>query len=165
MNNYIFNLFFSLSNLVWIKDASILLSDTITYLLVVCVIVFIFYKKEFIFRNLILLSTVTVGSWVVSKILKSIFHINRPFVAMNFTPIVPESGFSFPSSHATVCMALVVLAFSFNKKLGMLFLVLSILIGASRMVLGVHYPTDILGGFILGAVFGLIIVRFFKKYL
>lgn len=147
------------------KDVSILLSDTITYLLVACMIAFIFYKKEFIFRNLILFSTVTVGSWVISKVLKSIFHIKRPFVAMDFTPIVPESGFSFPSSHATVCMALTILAFSLNKKLGMVFLVLSILIGSSRMVLGVHYPTDILGGFILGALFSLVIVRFFKKYL
>lgn len=165
MNNYIFNLFFSLSNFAFIKNVSIFLSDYLIYGLFAFIILFIFFQKKFIFRNLVLFSIVSLGGYFFSKILKSIFHIQRPFVEMNFIPVVPETGFSFPSSHATVFAALSILAFSLNKKLGIVFAIFTILIGLSRMVLGVHYPADILGGFVVGSIFSLVIVRFFHKYI
>ncbi len=165
MNNYIFNLFFSLSNFAFIKNVSIFLSDYLIYGLFIFIIIFIFFQCKFIFRNIVLFSIISLGGYLVSKVLKSIFHIQRPFIEMNFIPVVPESGFSFPSSHATVFAALSIFAFSLNKKLGVIFSILTIFIGLSRMVLGVHYPSDILGGFVVGAIFSLAIVRFFKKYL
>lgn len=165
MNNYIFNLFFSLSNFPFIGSLSIFLSDVLIYVLIGFLPIYIIWKRKFIFRNLVLFSIISIGSYTVSKILKLIFHIQRPFIEMNFTPIIYESGFSFPSSHATLSAAISILAFSLNKKLGIIFSIITLFIGFSRMVLGVHYPLDVLGGFAIGSLFSLMFIGFFKKYL
>jgi undecaprenyl-diphosphatase len=50
-----------------------------------------------------------------------------------------------------------------NKKIGIVTLILSALIGFSRLYLYVHYPSDVFGGMILGIFVGIITVIIFKK--
>lgn len=77
----------------------------------------------------------------------------RPFVTYNFTPMVNEtSDASFPSRHATIS-ALIAFAFTyFRSKLSLLLLPLMLWVGLSRVYVGVHYPLDIVGGFIVGII-------------
>ncbi|MCX5198800.1 phosphatase PAP2 family protein [Streptomyces sp. NBC_00249] len=60
------------------------------------------------------------------------------------------SGFSFVSDHATFTMALGVGAFLAHRRLGLLGIGLALAEGLCRVYLGVHYPTDVVGGFALG---------------
>ncbi|MFN4181423.1 MAG: phosphatase PAP2 family protein [Candidatus Paceibacteria bacterium] len=90
-------------------------------------------------------------------------RVDRPFVELGFTPGAPESGFSFPSNHMTVVTALAFAVYFLNKKLGRFLLIAAVLIGVSRVVLGVHYPLDILGGFILGYFVYYIYKRIFER--
>jgi undecaprenyl-diphosphatase len=69
-----------------------------------------------------------------------------------------ESWYSFPSGHATFFMALAVSIFLSHKKAGYLFMFFALLIGIARIIAGVHFPVDILGGFVIGAL-----VAFFVK--
>jgi undecaprenyl-diphosphatase len=99
--------------------------------------------------------------WFFAKILKVLIHAERPFsVFPAVQPLFLESSFAFPSSHATIFMALAVALFFKHKKAGYFFIIFAFLIGISRIASGVHSPVDILGGFILGTL-----VAFLTKYL
>ena len=68
------------------------------------------------------------------------------------------SGFSFPSSHAVnnLCGA-VILAFFYPRAAGWLFSFAAV-VCFSRVYVGVHYPSDVLGGAVVGTVCGLVII-------
>lgn len=67
-----------------------------------------------------------------------------------------ESSFSFPSGHTLASFEAATALLLNKRKLGIIALVLAILIAFSRMYLFVHYPTDILGGIVLGVINGVL---------
>ncbi len=75
---------------------------------------------------------------------------------------IAEQGFSFPSGHSTngVIAYGSMPVYKKNKWLTVLGIVMPLLIGLSRVLLGVHYPTDVLVGWLMG-----VIVVFFVSYL
>jgi undecaprenyl-diphosphatase len=92
-------------------------------------------------------------AWLFAYVLKFIFHVSRPFEVLDgVTALFPEKGFAFPSGHATFFMALAVSLFFFHKKAGYLFISFAVVIGIARIMAGVHFPLDILAGFVLGAL-------------
>ena len=96
----------------------------------------------------------------ITLILKHLVSRPRPFAVTlgyyewwQFIGAPAESGCSFPSGHTTVVMAAATALFlSLNKKGSWLFFLYVILIGISRCYLMVHYPSDILGGIVVGAI-------------
>jgi membrane-associated phospholipid phosphatase len=102
-------------------------------------------------------------------VLKDIIGSPRPFDALSVVhPLFPESGFGFPSGHATFFSALAASMYLYHKKLGIVLAIGALLIGLSRIIGGVHFPFDILGGFIVGPIVAVISYRmlrwFGKKY-
>ena len=90
-------------------------------------------------------------AWVLAYILKILIHTPRPFDAFsNVHSLISETGFGFPSGHATFFMALAFAIFFLHKKAGYVFIFFALLIGLARIIAGVHFPIDILGGFALG---------------
>ena len=68
-----------------------------------------------------------------------------------------ESDFSFPSGHTTAATAAMVAIFlSCPKRKSWVALVFALLMGLSRIYLGVHYFSDVLGGFVAGAIGGIV---------
>lgn len=161
MNYTIFNFFFSLAYYPFIAQSAVFISNILIYIVIFLAFVFIFvqYKNKFttLMKDGFIFGGAGALAWVVSKILKALFQVPRPFVTGHFTPLVAESGFSLPSSHATVFAALSVVAFSINRTFGWIVSIATLFIGISRMVVGVHYPLDVLLGFIIGGLIG----RFF----
>ncbi|MEU8506915.1 phosphatase PAP2 family protein [Streptomyces brevispora] len=68
-----------------------------------------------------------------------------------------KNDFSFVSDHATMAMALGVGLFVANRKFGIAAIVLALLEGFCRIYMGVHYPTDVIGGFALGTAAALLL--------
>jgi membrane-associated phospholipid phosphatase len=114
----------------------------------------------------VLLPTV---NFVSSGIVKPLFHRPRPtariIVGGEAEYVVagarlpphtePLGTSSFPSSHSAVTSALastLILAYRRRKRLVWLALAIPLIIGWSRIYVGVHYPTDVLAGWILGAL-------------
>lgn len=93
------------------------------------------------------------------------FYEPRPFVNYHFSPLADNTpDASFPSRHATI-MAVLAFAYTyFKSKWSPFFLFLMVWVGLSRIYIGVHYPLDVLGGFLVGII-SLIISLQIKKLL
>lgn len=93
------------------------------------------------------------AAYVLTIILKHIVSAPRPFALIrDVVPLIPESGFAFPSGHAAFFGAIALIVYKFDKKFGIAFIIAALLIGIARVVAGVHFPIDIVAGYILAAV-------------
>jgi len=83
----------------------------------------------------------------------------RPFVDHQGLDVLVagKTDFSFVSDHATLTMALGVGLFVANRKFGIVRIGLALLEGFCRVFMGVHYPTDVIGGFALGTAVALLL--------
>ncbi len=103
-------------------------------------------------------------AYFTAVILKLLFHTLRPFLALpNVSALFNENGFAFPSGHAAFFGALGLALFFTNKKASYVFMFFALLIGLARIIAGVHFPIDILGGFMLGALVVLFTRKIFSK--
>lgn len=103
--------------------------------------------------GLIVAAALCIDVIVCNGILKNLFARTRPFDVNEAVQllITAPKDFSFPSGHTAASFAAVAaLYFAGEKKLWKVSLVLAVLIAFSRMYLYVHYPTDILGGVLVG---------------
>ena len=104
------------------------------------------------------------GSALINSAMKSVFHRARPDVVPH---LVEVSSASFPSGHAMSAAAIyltlgVMLAETDPRPLGRTFIMgfmtlLSVTIGVTRVYLGVHWPSDVVAGWCLGAAWALIV--------
>ncbi|WP_433451200.1 phosphatase PAP2 family protein [Streptomyces sp. CA-142005] len=83
----------------------------------------------------------------------------RPFVDHQGLDVLVsgKTDFSFVSDHATITMALGVGLFVANRRFGIAGIGLALLEGFCRVYMGVHYPTDVIGGFALGTAAALLL--------
>ncbi|WP_030383052.1 MULTISPECIES: phosphatase PAP2 family protein [unclassified Streptomyces] len=83
----------------------------------------------------------------------------RPFVDHDGLDVLVDgkNDFSFVSDHATLTMAIAVGLFVANRRFGMVGIGLALLEGFCRVYMGVHYPTDVVGGFALGTAVALLL--------
>jgi len=78
--------------------------------------------------------------------------------------LIPHpSGYSFPSGHTLTAFCSAVVLYAANRKIGGIAFLLAALIGFSRIYLYVHYPSDVLGGIMIGSLLGVLCVEFFNK--
>jgi undecaprenyl-diphosphatase len=137
------------------------------YLVFVSAAIAVFYfakqshakKKEMLIFAVILLPL----SYIAAKLISRFYFDPRPFVEGNFTPLLPHApNNGFPSDHALLGAAIAFAIFHFNKKLGFLLLYLTILVGAARVLAGVHHVVDIAGSIVIaGLVF--LLANFFTR--
>lgn len=103
-----------------------------------------------------------VSGLAVYRLLKNVLVRERPY--MTHAAIVcagkPLDRFSFPSGHTLHAVSFTLIVCSSLPAFAMVLLPLAVLIALSRVVLGLHYPTDVLAGGLLGALIGLASMAF-----
>jgi undecaprenyl-diphosphatase len=108
------------------------------------------------------LSTVTalVIANLVVKSLNLVYWRWRPFTFHEVTLLFYHpSDSSFPSNAATVGFCIATSIWLFDRKMGAILYVIAALFGLSRIVGGVHYPSDILGGILIGGLSAYFVAR------
>ncbi len=132
-------------------------ATVITYSIPIILLIYAYSKHRFILqrKSWLILITLTINS-VIVVIIKNVVNRPRPFITYPFLHnLVPAQTPSFPSGHAAeVFMLAISLSLLFPKqKWGIAFsCVWAFLIAYSRMDLGVHYPSDILGSIIVTGI-------------
>lgn len=115
-------------------------------------LVLLLYRKTRPVGITVLIS-LAIGALITNVVLKNAVARIRPydFTDQIISLLPPQSDFSFPSGHtcASFAAALVCLKM-LPRRYGVPAVILACLIAFSRMYLGVHYPTDILGGLLAG---------------
>lgn len=137
-----------------------------TILILICIILYILLKDKKM-ALIIMLNLAIV--YLLNVIIKMIIARPRP----DMLRLVYETGYSFPSGHAMVATGFYgFLIYIANKKIKnkalrrcitILLTLLIFLIGISRIYLGVHYATDIIGAFIIGIIYLVIFINILKK--
>lgn len=87
----------------------------------------------------------------------------RPFLVLHTTPLIPPpNSYSFPSGHSVTMAVYASSLFLTKSKWTIFFMAWALLVGLSRIYVGVHYPVDVLGGFILGFIVALTSSKFLQ---
>ena len=108
-------------------------------------------REQKIRLGLIVLAALPLA-WVLARIAGMFFSHQQPFATEGFEPLIPhEVGNSFPSDHSAFAMALAAAAWFFNRYLGAALALAALVVGASRILAGLHYPVDVLAGLLVGA--------------
>ncbi|WP_329212575.1 phosphatase PAP2 family protein [Streptomyces sp. NBC_01708] len=102
---------------------------------------------------------ITVLAFGVDLLLKLAVHESRPCRQLHVLTLeaCPAPGdWSFPSNHAALASAAAFALLLVSRRLGLIGLAAAILMAASRVWVGAHYPHDVLSGFIVGALVALL---------
>lgn len=152
----------------WVLRLTDLASIAFLIYAVLFVSVLLLWKKKY--ALMVFMITANGLGALLNKTLKWYFKRERP----DILPVILEKGYSFPSGHSmgsllfygSLAYLLVhILQGTWAKILSFLGLILLILlIGTSRIYLGVHYPTDVVGGYSIGIAFLVLCILAFRYY-
>lgn len=109
-------------------------------------------------KNIFLVFFSAAFAWILAEVIKSKIFSPRPFLYFqNVKPLFFHGGFdSFPSGHAMFFGALATSLYFVNKRIGLLYIFVALIVGFARVVSGVHFPLDIIFGYIFGFIIALI---------
>lgn len=97
---------------------------------------------------------------LVNKLVSSGWHRDRPYQTHHVAHIwgPHKTDASFPSDHASASFAIAVAVSLVDPLVGVLFLVLAVLISVGRVLVGEHYPGDVVAGALIGTASAIVVV-------
>lgn len=146
------------------KFISFICSPKFMILINVCFFIFINLKKKY---KLFLINIASIASVLFNNIIKIIMKRERP----NYLILASETSYSFPSGHSMISIlffgSIIYLVNKYNikykKAITILLSIFIILVGLSRLYLGVHFLTDVIGGYLCGFITLIIIIMIFER--
>lgn len=110
-------------------------------------VIYLVYSGDQRLKQFILLP----GSvYLLLKIIPYLYNRKRPLVSLGVKTLIKQrNDNSFPSNHAASSLIISLVFLNINFQLGLILILISILTALSRIMVGVHYPSDILGAWFL----------------
>lgn len=148
---------------IWLDRLAIFFAVYSGFILLV-VLAYLWFAKS-ASRRIVIVALITAGiaRFGITSIIRFFYYHPRPFAILHVNQLIPESGSSFPSGHASFFFALSTMVYFYNHKLGWAFFVLSALMGVARVYAGVHWPLDILSGVVTGIVTAILINWVYRR--
>ncbi len=144
----------------------VFLAIYLPWVLVAVLLVWLWYRHRdrLALERALFIAASALLSWLGSMAIKAFYEHPRPFAALaDVKLLVPHAvDNSFPSSHAALFFAIGFALSVYNRRWGTIYLLGAVLISAARVAAGLHWPIDILGGFILAGLV-VLFVRFGAK--
>lgn len=146
------------------------LAEYVMFLMFAGLALFIFLKEKERMRWITALQALAaafIGRAIIVSLIRIFFFRSRPFIDAAVTQLVfhnPLEG-SFPSGHATIMFALAFSLFFTNIRWGVIYLFLATISSMSRIIVGVHFPFDIIAGMLVGAFSALLAKWIFDFWL
>lgn len=119
------------------------------------------HEKRHHIRHVMIITWTALFSFFCAVFLKNTIAHPRPDLTQAL--FMPNDPYSFPSGHATFMFALAYAMYTFDKRAGIVLFAFAILTGVARVLAGVHFWYDIIGGACVG-VFVACISVFFINY-
>lgn len=153
----IFYFLFNIGHKLGVDWLFIFFASYLPYLMVIAFL-YLIYKKEGIREKIYLFGftvlALLLSRGIITETIRYFFPRVRPFIALNLTPMLIDRSASFPSGHSTFFFALAFCTFLISKKWGWILTIATIITTISRVIAGVHWPSDIVGGAVIaGLVF------------
>ena len=143
------------------QDLTALGSPTVLGLTVLAVTGYLFLHG--LYRNGMFIFVASVGGWVLNWLLKAVFARSRPDIVPHLREVMSSS---FPSGHALTSAAVYLTLGALLMRIAegrlakyycmAIAMFVTFLVGTSRVFLGVHYPTDVVAGWLLGMSWALL---------
>ena len=169
MNQSLFLLFYGFAHRsVAFDELSVFVA---VYLIWVVMAVIFFYlfkndSRKAAVRDIMVVFGAAAAGYAIAVIVKNIFQSMRPFdVLTSVRSLIDESGYAFPSGHTTLLASFTGALWYGHRKAALWVGVATVLVGAARIIVGVHWPIDILGGLLIGLATGLVAQRIAKRVL
>ncbi len=138
-----------------VRDVTALGGPAVLSFMILIVTIYLLLQKKY--RSAVLVLVVTVGGLFISLLLKDFFLRDRPDIV---PALMVETSTSFPSGHSMLAAIVYLTLGSLLTRLESnprirtyiisVAILTAVLIGLTRIMLGVHYPTDVLVGWIVG---------------
>lgn len=146
---------------------TVFFASYLQYFLIVIFLLLLYFsaypKRQKIYIFWVTVVSIIVARLGITEIIRFFYHRPRPFFIYQLHTLISENGWSFPSGHSAFFFAMAGTIYLYNKKWGVGFFMAALIMNISRIVAGVHYPSDILGGMIVGILVAHIIFYFAEK--
>jgi undecaprenyl-diphosphatase len=152
---------------VWLDTLAIFFAQYFEWILLFCLILFLVKNFK---KNLKMIIEAFFGAILAKEIfvdiIRQMFFRSRPFVENQIHSLIEHAVTSaFPSAHAAFYFAIGTIVYLYKKKAGFFFLLAAFFISLARVFAGLHWPSDILVGSLIGILSALIVNKVSKEFL
>lgn len=149
----------------WIDWVIVFCAEQLQYVLAALLVVYALWPRRNIRSATIAVLAAGIARFALKPIILIWVHRARPYVALAdvrniIGPQLGEELQSMPSGHALFFFALAAALWRTNRRWGMVFGAGALVMGLARIAGGIHWPSDVLVGAVLGSLIGWFLARF-----